>query len=264
MANKSFKVYDFPAQYEPSNLDQHKNDGSGKGIEVLKPTVTHYSSPPTITHGNTSSWSNYSRVSNARKDGSGWHSKNYKNGSIYTNWGKTGSKHTEIFRVGADSGYWWSIGSSYENTGVGFEMCRRRIDSTSNNNNAKQHCIFLKRWGIEFISRSGSTTKFWSSGVLNTDGNFNGGWVEDGKLTQYYFYKHYFKDGFNDSNYVVKALWFNTAVKDGNYVNDATTSLYLYNMRFYHDMHAGNNGKNGWLRTAWRSLGNRANPFVTE
>ena len=265
--NKSFKVYDFPPRYEPGSLDQHKSDGSGKGIEVLKPTVKHHSSSPSITHGTKTSWSSYSRVSQAKNQGTGWHNKAYKSGSIYTNWGATGSKHTEIFSVGADSGYWWTIGKSYEHTGIGIEMCRQRTDSNSNNNNAQQHCIFLKRWGIEFIKRDSSTTKFWSSGVLNTDGNFNGSTTVDGKLTQFYFYQHYFKNGFYDSDYIVKALWFNTATKDGSYTGDATTNLYLYNMRFYHDMHANdNNGSsgNGWLRTAWRTLGDRNKPFVTE
>ena len=69
------------------------------------------------------------------------------------------------------------------------------------------------------------------------------------------------------SDYVVKAIWFNTASRDTNKTGTATTDLFLYNMRFYHDMHAsansGSNG-NGWLRTAWRTLGNRDKPFVTE
>lgn len=264
MANKEFKTYPFPPAYEPTTLDGHKDDGSGKGIEVLKPTVAHYSSPPTITHGTTASWSNYSRLSNANSQGTGWHSKDRKTGSIKTNWGSSGTKHTEIFRVGADSGYWWTIGSAYEHTGIGFEMCRQRLDSNDNNNNAEQHCIFLKRFGIEFIQRNGSTTKFWSSAVLNTDGNFNGGSIVDGKLTQFYYYRHAFKSAFSDPSYVVKALWFNTASKDGSWAGNATTDLFIYNMRFYHDMHSSSNSGNRWLRNGWRTLGNRDKVMITE
>jgi hypothetical protein len=264
MANKAFKTYEFPPTYKPGNLDQHKNDGSGKGIEVLKPTVSHHSSSPSITHGNTSSWSNYSRISSAGKRGDGWHNKNYKNGSIYTNWGTSGSKHTEIFRVGADSGYWWTIGSTYEHTGVGFEMVRIRKDSNENNNNAKQHAIFLKRWGVEFIKRDSGATKFWSSSVLNTDGNFNGGSVEGGHLTQYYFLQHYFQSSWSDKDYVVKALWFNTASQDTSKVGEAETDLHIYNMRFYHHMHQSDNTRNRWVRPAWRSLDNRNKLFLTE
>jgi len=262
MANKEFKTYAFPPAYKPTTLDDHKNDGNGKGIEVLKPTVTHHNSPPTITHGDIQGWRNNDRYSLANSQGTGWHSKDRKTGCIKTGWGKTGASHTEIFRVGADSGYWWTIGKDYEHTGVGFEMCRQRLDSTNNNPNAEKHCIHLRRWGVEFIQLKGGTTKFWSSTVLNQNGNFNGGSIVDGRLTQFYFVQHYFKNAFFDPSYVVKALWFNCVTNGGT--GDATTEVFLYNMRFYHDMHASANSGNRWLRNGWRTLDNRGRIMITE
>ena len=258
--NTSFSTHEFPSQYEPSSLEgDHKNDGSGKGFEWMDSGVTHHNSPPTITHGDKTSWSTYGRYSHgSSKSGTGWYNKDATKGSVKTNWGVTGSKHTSIISVGGNQGLWLACGTSYEQTGVGFEMRRTRTDSSSNNNNAKQHCIFLRRWGVEFVQRNGSSTKFWSSNTLNTDGNFNGGTASGSTITQYYFYQHYWKQGFSaDYNWVVKRLWFNLATKDGSYTSDATTDVYIYNCRAYHDMHAGSNGKNRWWKPAWRSLSDR-------
>ena len=63
--------------------------------------------------------------------------------------------------------------------GFGFEIKVHRTDSTSpDNNNAEQHCIFLKRYGLELRGRSStSSAKFWSLPVLATGGKLGGGTV---------------------------------------------------------------------------------------
>ena len=258
MAIKSHNTRDFPETYKPLNVDQHKDGvNKGKAFDAIDSGVSHHSSPPTINYGDKSGWSTYSRISNAGKKGVGWHSLRHEDGSVHTNWGSTGSKHTEIFRVGGNHGNWLTIGSSDFITGCGFEMRRKRTDSSSNNNNAQQHCIFLKRWGVEFGQRAGGSTKFWSSGVLNTDGNFNGGTTSGSTISQYYYYRTSFNDYFRDSDYVVKALWFNTAAKDGSYTGTATTDLWIFNFQLYHEMRGARNVNNRWLKPAWRSWGDR-------
>ena len=259
MANSKHVACPFPAAYKPTSLNSHLSDGSGKKIVCIDSGTTHYNSPPTITHGTKTTWSNYSRLSIAGNNGNGIFEAKKENGSIKTNWGKTGVKHTEIFRVGGNSGLWLATGSSYENTGIGFELYRRRLDSSKNNNNAEQHCIFLKRWGVELVNHTSGSTRFWSSAVLATDGNFNGGTTSGGTIYKYDFHQMHFKDasGFAGNDWTVKAVWFNTAVKDGSYTGDSTTELMLFNLRFYHDFRASSNSGNSWIKPAWRSYSDR-------
>ena len=259
MASSKHVTCRFPDAYEPTSLSSHKKDGSGKKIVCLDSEVKHYSSPPTITHGTKTSWSNYSRVSQAKKNGNGIFEAAHEKGEILTAWGSTGDKHSEIFRVGGSSGLWLVTGGTYENTGLGFEMYRKRTDSSKNNNNAEQHCIFLKRWGIELVNYQNNNTRFWSSGVLATDGNFNGGSTSGSTINKYYFHQMLFKDasGFAGNDWTVKAVWFNTAVKDGNYTGVASTELMLFNLRFYHDFQASRNSGNSWIKPAWRPYADR-------
>ena len=259
MASSKHVTCPFPDTYEPTSLSSHTNDGNGKNIVCLDSEVKHYSSPPTITHGTTTSWSNYSRVSNAIKNGKGIFEKAKENGQILSAWGKTGDKHSEIFRVGGNSGLWLVTGGSHENTGIGFELYRKRTDSNNNNNNAEQHCIFLKRWGVELVNYKNNNTRFWSSDVLATNGNFDGGSTSGKTIHKYDFHQMRFKDasGFAGNDWTVKAVWFNTAVKNGNYTGDATTELMLFDLRFYHDFQASRNSGNSWIKPNWRSYSDR-------
>ena len=261
--NKSFATYAFPGVYEPSSLSAHKDDGNGKGFEWLDSTPQNHDSTPTITHGNTASWDTTGRLpGGSRIDGKGWYEYDSDNGSMYTNWGNTGSEHTTIISVGGNQGLWLCCGSSYEQTGVGFEMKRKRLDSNSNNNNASQHCIYLKRWGIEFVRRESGTTKFWASDTLNSNGNFNGAnGTTSNSIWQYYFYQKKFSGMNIGHEYVVRRLWFNFKTNSGS--GTANGEVKIYNCRAYHDMHAGNNTGNRWWKPPYRPYNDRGRLYLT-
>lgn len=261
MANSKNETVPFPSVYEPSNLDGHKSDSGGKYIgKAIDSNVSSMSSPPTITHGDKSGWKNFSLLYTMGTNGGGIFEKTYSQGNVGGSWGTTGSKHSEIIRVGGNHGMYLATGTQYEHTGIGFELFRERTDSDNNNNNAEQHCIFLRRWGVELISRTSGTQRFWSSGELNTNGLFSGSsQTGSGKRWEYKFYKMMFKDvtGFAHETYTTKALWFNFTTKDGNYAGNATTNIKVYNCRFYHDFHANNNSGNSWIKPAYRAYADR-------
>jgi len=258
----AFPTYSLKA-YEPhaGNLTEHKADPGTCQTGMVDNGIKHHSSPPTITHGNTTSWSNYSRLSIASSQGLGAIAQSNKSdGSIATNWGQSGSKHTEIFSMGGTSGRYLPTSNDYEIHSMGFEVYRKRTDSTSpDNNNAKQHCAFLKRWGIELIHRSSSTTRFWSSDVLATSGELtNNPVTESGGVYNYEFYnvRYGTLGNFFDKDYVIKAIWFNIASQDISKTGDATTQINIYNMRFYSDFRGGSSNRR-MVQPAQRNLSDR-------
>ena len=105
MANSKHVTCSFPGAYQPTSLSSHKNDGSGKKIVCLDSEIKHYSSPPTITHGTKTSWSNYSRVSSAIKNGNGIFEAAKENGAIKTNWVKRGTNTLRSFVLEAIAAY---------------------------------------------------------------------------------------------------------------------------------------------------------------
>lgn len=261
MATSKNETVSFPAPYEPGSLTSHKDDGGGKYIgKAIDTNVKSMASAPTITHGSTSSWKDFGLLYSMGTGGGGIFEKTYSAGNVGGSWGATGSKHSEIIKVGGNHGMYLATGTQYEHTGIGFELFRRRTDSDKNNNNAERHCIFLRRWGVELVSRTSGSTRFWSSSELDTNGLFGGGSsTGSGKRWEYKFYKMMFKDvtGFAHESYTTKALWFNFTTKDGSYVGDATTEVKVYNCRFYHDFHSAYNSGNSWIKPAYRAYADR-------
>lgn len=262
MIRHTFPTYSMKA-YEPGvgDLSAHKSDPGTCQLDMIDKNVSHHSSPPTITHGDKTAWSSYVRLTNAKTYGAGPIAQsNRANGGIRCNWGKTGSKHTEIFRLGGNSGRYLPTGSNYEIHSMGFEVYRKRTDSTNpTNNNAEQHCVFLKRWGIELISRTSNSTRFWSSPVLATTGELHNATVSGSGVYTYEFYNNKyngFGSNFFENNYVIKAIWFNTAVKDGSFPGDATTEFEIYNMRFYQDFKGGSSNRR-MVQPALRNIDDR-------
>jgi hypothetical protein len=262
MANAKHVTVPFPYQYEPSTSGAHGNDGDGKGFEWMDSGFSYHNNCPTITHGNKDGWSTYGLYNNygTSKRGSGWYAKDPWNNCVRVNWGDCGSKHTSIISIGGNQGLWLPVGGSYEHTGVGFKVWRHRNDSNKNNNNAEQHCIHLRRWGVEFIKRADNTTKFWSSPGIAYHGGFGSqGTTESSSsnIWEYLYYKMMFKDTGLGHDYVVKRLWFNLATKNGNYANNANTNFDIHFCRAYHDMHGSSNTGNRWIKPKWRSLSDR-------
>ena len=230
------KLTTYRTQYEPSNKTEHRNN-SDVLYNLTYGTVSHHSSPPTITHGTSSAWSNYSRLSNTSMQGTWgpWH-KDHADGSAYCTWGSSGSKHTEIIRIGnPDYGTWMPQAMAV--TGLGFEVFRHRTDSTSfTNDNANQHCIFVKRYGLELRHKSNDSIRFYSSEVLATEGTAKfSTYGYDGGVATEEFYSTKSLGGMSNGDYYVKNFWFNLASRDTSKVGTATTKVYIHDLRLYYD-----------------------------
>ena len=184
MSNKVIQTYQ--TVFQPSGLTEHK-DSDNAFSPIIKTDTLSHQSKPSISQGDTTAWSDYAKLSNTVISGEGVHSKTYQNGNAYASWGASGSKHTEIFRIGQTDSSRWAPGIK----GLGFEVFRHRTDSTSfTNDNAKQHCIFIKRYGAKFINRTQNTERFWSSPVLATTGEAtNSTFGHEGGVGTYEFYK---------------------------------------------------------------------------
>ena len=233
MSNLTMTTYQSVYQPSVGNLDQHKNN-SDAWAEPYKREMNHHNGSPTITHGDTSGWSNYSRLSNAEIKGAGPQSKLYGDGSAYCTWGSSGSKHTEIFKIGNSDNSRWAPRIS----GVGFEVLRHRTDSTDfNNDNANQHCIFVKRYGAQFKHRTNGNERFWSSPVLAESGEAKGStFGKDGGVATWEFYNSYFAwSNTTQNDWLLDGFWVNLASRDTSKVGTATTKVYIFNLRFYYD-----------------------------
>lgn len=246
--------------YEPNDLNGHKND-SDMFLWHTSLEVNHHSSPPTITHGDKAGWTNYSRLTTARSvGGDGIYSKTIELGHVFLGWGSSGSKHSEIFSVGGNEGRWARTGTSTSSgvTGFGFEMKVHRTDSTSSdNNNASQHCIFLKRYGLELRDRtSTSQSRFWSTPVIASNGAFSGGTVSGGTVYRWDFHKQTRSGGWGyncaGANWVPYRMWFNFASRDGSWSGTATTEIKIFNWRFYYNYGSYSQGR--LVRPAMRAL----------
>lgn len=240
------------ATWMPTDSAGHGQD-SNAFIEPIDSTLTsHHNSPPTITHGDKTAWSNFSRLSTTRRDGKGPYEKSWTDGCMYNAWGSTGNKHTEIFRIGAaDSCRWIPYVK-----GCGFWVFRHRTDSSDfTNNNAAQHAVFLKRFGMRFKNRHNSDERFWSSGVLATDGRakqrtypYLGGVGTD----EFYRSGNWGSDNYRD--WLLSEFWVNLATEDTSKAGSATVKLYIADLRFYYDSQGGNNQL---VRPAFRTWADR-------
>lgn len=227
------------AVWMPTNQSGHENDDNAFINAVDGQRLTHFNAPPTITHGNKTGWSNFGRLSSADNRGKGVYEKSWTDGSVSCAWGSTGSKHTEIFRIGeADSCRWMPYIK-----GVGFKVFRHRTDSTDfTNNNAAQHCTFLKRYGMRFKNRNDSSERFWSSSVLATDGKAKGhtyGYKGGVATDEFYRVSNWGSDNYRD--WLLSEFWINLATEDSNKAGSASTNVYIYDLRFYYDSQAGSN-----------------------
>ena len=225
------------ANWMPTNQSEHEAD-SNSYIDPVSNKVIHTGSVPSITHGNNTAWSSYSRLDYSRIQGKGPFEKDWSNGSIYTTWGSSGSKHSEIFHLGSDDESRWM---PYVK-GVGFKVFRHRTDSTSfTNDNANQHCIYVERYGMRFKHRSSSSQRFWSSAKLATSGEakvptfgYQGGVA----CHEFYQASPWGSDNYRD--YLLTDFWVNLASRDTSKVGTATTKVYIYDLRFYYESQGSN------------------------
>ena len=236
MANVAIKTY--RATWMPADETAHEN-GTNTPYDPIKTTLTHSNSTPNITHGHSDAWSNYNRLSNSTIKGVGPWAKDRSDGHIFCSWGLTGSKHSEIFRIGSDLDSRWM---PYVK-GVGFKVFRHRTDSTSfTNDNANQHCIFVQRFGMKFKHRSKDEERFYSSWELATSGEakgytypYGGGVATD----EFYRTTDMAFDGYRD--WLLCEFWVNLASRDTKKVGTASTNVYIYDLQFYYDSQAGTN-----------------------
>ena len=235
MSNIQLPTY--KARWMPTDQSGHEADQDACWY-VTTSVVTHKNKPK-ITHGSGDAWTDYDKLSNAAIEGYGIYQDSWDSGSIKCSWGSSGSKHSEIFQVGNYTSCKWM---PYVK-GCGFKVFRHRTDSDSfTNNNANQHCIFVKRFGMRFQHRSKDEERFWSSSVLNTDGEARGHtFPYKGGVATHEFYSI---DSTNMDNYrdwLVDSFWVNLASKDVSKPGTASTDVYIYDLRFYYDSQAGNN-----------------------
>ena len=237
MAKLSLKTV--KGKWDPSGQGQHENDDNAFINAVDGQQLSHWDSPPTITHGTKDGWSNFSRLSNASIQGKGPYEDDWANGSAYCGWGNTGSKHTEIFRIGTPGSSRWM---PYVK-GVGFKVFRHRTDSTDfTNSNAEQHCTFVKRYGMKFKHRTSGDERFWSSPVLATNGKATGhtfGYQGGVATHEFYQTANWGSDNYRD--WLLSDFWVNLATQDSSKAGNATTRVYIYDLRFYYNSGATGN-----------------------
>ena len=242
------------ARWTPDNQSKHEDDGD-VFIKVISDRVKH-ESKPTITHGTTSGWSDYELLQQGNKTGNGIFETDYGRGSLYCSWGSSGSKHTEIMKYGYYNDSRWL---PYVK-GCGFKVFRHRTDSTSfTNDNANQHCIFLKRFGIRFKHRTNNQWRFWSSDVLATHGEATERtfpYASGVGTHEFYQCRDTGFDNYRD--WLLESFWVNLASRDTSKVGTATTKVYLYDLRFYHDAQCG---KNRMMQPAFRDAAARNEPM---
>lgn len=227
------------ATWMPTNETGHYNDDNAFINAIDGQHLSHYGSPPTYTHGDPTAWSNFSRLSTASIRGKGPYEESWTDGSVYCNWGNTGSKHTEIFRIGKPELSRWMPYIK----GVGFRVFRHRQDSTDfTNSNAAQHCTFVKRYGMKFKHRTEGTQRFWSSSVLATDGKAKGHTYQyQGGVATDEFYRASPWGSDNYRDWLLSDFWINLATEDTSKAGNATTAVHIYDLRFYYDSQGGNN-----------------------
>ena len=270
MANARLYFPPFPPQYEPTNLSGHKTSDSTKLFEWMDSGFQYHSSPPSIDYGATHSWPTYGTLRNKdySKVGTGWYNSDSSKGAVKANWYSTDPERSYV-SIGGNSGLWLPVNGSYEHTGLGFEVYRLRTDSSNNNLNAEAHCNFIYRWGVEFAKRNSSTTRFWSSKDIMTNGKYDnndystGGGSGSGKIWKWYYHRLMFKDvglNFSSNDWVVKRVWFCICTRQTSKGQNATNELSIYNMKAYHDMHASQNSGNRWGIPKFRPFSERDKP----
>ena len=251
-----FEIPTFKATWMPSGKGEHENDADAV-IDAVSTEVNHKNKPK-ITNGSGDAWTDYAKLTNAAKDGLGIFQESWTNGSVKCSWGNSGSKHSEIFQVGTYNDCRWM---PYVK-GCGFKVFRHRTDSDSfTNNNANQHCIFIKRFGMRFQHRTNDETRFWSSSVLNTDGEARGHtYPYKGGVATDEFYQIERTDIDNYRDWLVDSFWVNLCSKDTSKAGTANTDVYIYNLRFYYDSQAGNNRI---VQPAFRDKDSRDEPMFS-
>jgi len=252
---KSIPTYQ--SVFQPKNKTEHN---SGDPWLKMMPTdkLTH-ENKLTPTQGDTTAWSDYAKLTTTNIKGVGVHSKKWEDGSAYCSWGSSGSKHTEIIRIGEQDNSCWNTNI----TGLGFEVFRHRTDSsTFNNDNANQHCIFVKRFGFTSLKRyGGDIHSFWSSPVLATSGEAkNSTFAYEGGVGTYEFYQVTNLNWNRDpDDWCLNSFYINLASRDVSKPGTATTKVYIYNLRFYYDY---GNGNHRIVRSAFRPKSERTKLII--
>lgn len=223
-------IYTGKSFWQPQNLEHHKSDNGVLTGYHDEPDLTfEYKSSVNPTHGNIESWPNYgiSDMTYAWKDGTKIHNKTRDSGPKFEG-GKSGSPHTSNFYLKSKN--WW-MPSGFDNgiVGAGFEVYRHRLDSTSNNDNANQHCWYIQKWGVVFKHRTDDSERIWSSNFVKEGGAFDGEKVHD-----YHYYYAYFPDSVMGPDWLVGGIILQTATRDKSTAGNATSYLRVYNLRYYY------------------------------
>lgn len=240
--------------WQPQTLEQHKSDnGVLTGYHDESDVKFEYMSSVNPTHGDTSTWKDYGAgdYSDAWENGTSIHTKTSSSAPKF-NGGKSGSPHTSNFFI--SSKCWW-MPSGFDNgvVGVGFEVYRQRTDSTSNNDNAKQHCWFVQKYGVVFKHRTNDSERIWSSYTVKSDGSFPGG---DKNYSEYIYYKSYFPDNVMGPDWLVAGIIVQAATREDKAASNATSFFRVYNLRYYYSF-AGPGKKARVVRPTKRSYENR-------
>lgn len=243
--------------FSPSDLNQHKASNPWGDSKPVGSSFSFKDANITPGYGNTCKWRDF----DSAPGGNSGHS-NFlvSEGNIYA----------PIYQEGAkwqiDTGASHGCISAYEGsgmwlpssmlTGVSFELFRNRIDSDkSTSDDAKQHCIFLRHFGVKLIHRTKVSTRFWSSDVCQgpiksttppdcgeyykTSGSQDGK-QPDGRYSNtnakngdYQFHKATFPSNFTGDDWLVKGIWFFITTRWDNAAGKANSNVYIYNLKWH-------------------------------
>lgn len=239
--------------FSPGNLDQHKSYTQWGDSKPVGSSFSFKSAGFTPGYGKTCEWKNF-------KDAPGSNAAHtdflVSQGNIYDSSYSNGAQWQ--IDTGASNG----CISAYEGngmwlpssilSGVSFELYRNRVDSdNAANDNAKQHCIFLRHYGVQLINRTSGTTRFWSSDVCQgpTKSNCGDYYKTSGSMDEkqpdgryanssakagdYKFYKATFPSSFTGNDWLVKGIWFFVTTRWDNAAGSSKSNVYIYNLKWH-------------------------------
>ena len=225
--------------YEGGNKTGHDDDGDALVdiIDAADIKTNGNVSIPKITNGTTTSWNtNNSPAGMIENTGKGIFSKQ-GGGSMRCVFSGSGTPTYTNIRIGGSTGVYLRTGETDDyqvHNGCGFYW-RRRTTDTSGEGNRDQHSNYVKRWGIELIHRETSEQRFWSSGVMKTNGIYDPPSSND---NTHFVQVPKFQD-FLTGNFTVKALYFQMSNRDEKGAGYSSSFTEIYGFRFYYKLAPG-------------------------
>jgi len=251
MSNLEIPTYRLRWEVAKNNEADHRDCPDDTMQEMVNQDWDKNPSVPTPDYGITSSWSSYNRLSTASIVDDGPYAKSYSDGYINgCNWGSTSKKHSEIFSLGLTKGDGQQVwvpscepGGAKGITGYGFRVRRERTDSKSyTNDNCKNWCAFIRRFGVRFINRNDGSYRFWSSTEQASDGlplarfgnpsTTSATWSLDEFYNTASFGTNS-KPWTDGQDWLIESLWWNITNRNISATGSATTKIYIYDLKFY-------------------------------